>query len=564
MAFVDAQALAPGATLDADVCIVGAGPAGLAVALDLARTGLRVLLLESGGFDVEPATDELNAIESTGAPLRTERLRDRRFGGTAWYGRAVAMDAIDFAARAWVAPDGWPIGVREVETWYPPAAAFLGLERPEALRREWWPHSAAAAALTGGGIVPVPHLIAHDKDLGRRHRSAVASAAALTAVTHATVVRIDAADGGASVAALRVAGRAGGAFTATARRYVLACGGLENARSLLLLADDCPGIFGASEGALGRGYMNHPRTEDVARLYLDPREPRFIEFYRTLTERPSRPARCTVLFAAALDPDVQHRERLLNASAFCYAVSKPRLAGLRGDLDALRDHLSRGRLDRGDPGRALRLAADLPLLAGAAAARVRGRPYCLDHLAIVDQLEQAPDAESRLQLGEGRDRFGRRKLRVVWRIGADTRRTHARFHALLAERLRETRAGVLRSRLLTEPDYEPAYEDNAHPMGATRMSSDPRRGVVNTDGRVHALENLYVAGSSVFPAGGQANPTLTIVALALRLAAYLRNTSGRLGASVQTSDAERGDVIRSAAEGTSPQMAARSSGEMKR
>ena len=518
----------PDARLEGDVCIAGAGPAGLSLALTLARAGRRVLLLESGRFEAEATIDDLNVFENAGAPLGSLSLRDRRFGGTGWYGRILPMDAIDLEERAWADSPGWPVPFAGIERYYREAARFLGFERPEALDGAWWRGDAAARALDGDGITPSLHLIARSKDLGARYRRAVESEARLTAVIDATVTVIEVDESGSRVTGLRAAAAGGEpVLPARAGRYVLAGGGLENARLLLLLSGDRPGVLGPSEAVLGRGYINHPRSEGVGRLYLDPAHADFAALYRGLVEHTSRRSRCSVQIAAALDPAVQRAERLLNASAFFYPASDPRLARLREPLDRIRRSAEGLRFEPGDWSRIGQLARNLPLLAGAAVARMRQRPYRLDHLVVVDQLEQAPEPGSRLSLGAARDRLGRRRLRVEWRVDTRTRQTHRRFHELLAARIAAGGLGRLQSALLEDPDFEPAYEDNAHPMGATRMSRTAHDGVVDEDGRVHALSNLYVAGSSVFPAGGQANPTLTIVALALRLATHLLATDRR-------------------------------------
>jgi choline dehydrogenase-like flavoprotein len=127
-----------------------------------------------------------------------------------------------------------------------------------------------------------------------------------------------------------------------------------------------------------------------------------------------------------------------------------------------------------------------------------------------------------VRLSERRDQFGRAQLQVHWRVGAESRRAQRRLHELIAERVRAQGLGTFESPLLADGDFEAPFTDARHPMGSTRMSRDPRQGVVDRDLRVHALENLHVAGSSVFPTGGCAGPTLTIVALALRLADHLR------------------------------------------
>jgi choline dehydrogenase-like flavoprotein len=171
---------------------------------------------------------------------------------------------------------------------------------------------------------------------------------------------------------------------------------------------------------------------------------------------------------------------------------------------------------------ALRLASGMPLLVAAGLARLGRRPFLVDHLVMVEQLEQPPDAASRITLTGQRDSFGRPGLRIESGTSEATLRTQRRFHALLAERFARIGVGRLASTVLERPDGEPQFTDAAHPMGSTRMSRSPADGVVDAQCGVHGLDNLYVAGSSVFPTGGHANPTLTLVALSIRLAEHVR------------------------------------------
>ena len=506
--------------LESDVCIVGAGPAGVAVALGLAEAGRRVLVLESGGGPAEPADAGRDEIESVGVPLGPAGPPGgRRFGGTSWYGRCVVQDPTDFDSRPWLASSGWPISRAEVEAWYPKAARFLGLARPEALTPGFWSHEPAACVLGGGGLSTCVHLITGAKDVGRRYQRRFARSSTATVLLHATVVGLDVIAGSRTIARVRVATHGGHQFSVRARRYVLACG-LENARLLLLLSADTPGVFGPSSDALGRCYMNHVRCEGVARLRLDPAHPAYLALFRRFTEHYVHRSRCRAQLATRLDDDTQRREKVLNAGAFFYASSSPRLAALKEPFDRLR----RGRID---PAEVRQLAGELPLLARAGLARLRRRPFLVDSLVMVEQLEQPADPESRVNLGTRVDRFGRPVLRLDWRISRQTLRAQRCLHRLLAERVHQQRIGRLESALLQQPDAEPEYSEGGHPMGASRMSADPRQGVVDCNARVHALDNLYIAGSSIFPTGGQANPTLALVALALRLAEHLRNEGGR-------------------------------------
>ena len=141
--------------------------------------------------------------------------------------------------------------------------------------------------------------------------------------------------------------------------------------------------------------------------------------------------------------------------------------------------------------------------------------------------EQVPNRGSRVLLADARDRLGTRRVVLDWRVSDDDRAAAARSHAILDGALRAAGLGrVLASRLDGGAEWPAGLRGARHHMGTTRMHADPTRGVVDADCRVHGVANLYVAGSSVFPTSGTANPTLTIVALALRLADHLQSTQG--------------------------------------
>jgi choline dehydrogenase-like flavoprotein len=452
-------------TIDADVCIVGAGAAGLAVASALEPTGLRTVLLESG------------------------RLRDTT---SAWYGRVAPLDEIDFEQRDWVPLSGWPIPASAVSEYAPRAARFFGLRRPEALEPAHWEDDPAFRALDGGGLRAGVHLWPRPVRTGRLHLPTLRRSRSVSVIAHAHATGLEAAGDGSSVDAVTVRGRRGQRFRVRARAYVLACGGLENARLLLLSPGADGHTLGNRHDAVGRYYMNHPRGAGLARLYPSARRGQRV---RGLTEHSDRRAGGRAQLFVRADPALQRREHLLNCCSFLYPAGPERRSP-------------------GAPGRA---PARLGL-------RLAGRPLGIDHLVAIDQAEQVPDRESRVVLGTRRDRFGDPVLDVHWRIGPDTTHSLRRLHELLSKRVATAGIGTLESVLLDDPDREPEYTDADHPMGTTRMSADPRHGVVDADCRVHGVANLYVAGSSVFPTGGNAPPTFTIACLALRLGDRLGRT----------------------------------------
>jgi choline dehydrogenase-like flavoprotein len=144
----------------------------------------------------------------------------------------------------------------------------------------------------------------------------------------------------------------------------------------------------------------------------------------------------------------------------------------------------------------------------------------VSRLTVINFCEQLPRRDSRVYLDTARDRLGVNSLVLDWKIGNEETRSIVRLHALLAERLKREGLGTLSP---VDGETPPSYTDASHHIGTTRMSDDPRHGVVDRDARVHGVDNLYVAGSSIFPTAGNANPTLTLVALGLRLADHLKS-----------------------------------------
>jgi len=524
---IDASTLADGTQLRADLCVVGSGAAGLTIAVELAGSSLDVLLVESGGLRAEAAADELADFErSTPPPLPEEPRRARAFGGTTnvWYGRLARLDEIDFAGRAWVPHSGWPITRAELLRYEARGARFFGLDGHDALGGDAWRAQELAALLDETTLQASVHVWPHRIDLGRRHLPALRGAPNVRVLLHAHATRLRAAPDGDAISSLTLRGADGRAVHVAARGYVLACGGWENPRLLLLSRDRDGRALGNRHDAVGRYYMNHPRNDGVARLFLAPAQRQRRALFATLTE--ARDARAAVRrqFSFRVAEQRQRHEQLLNAETFLYPVATPRLRRVADDLRALPRGAQR---DLGASLRRLaRIAAEAPLLARAALHALARRPFLIDHLALVDQSEQRPDPASRITLGERRDRFGDPLLRVHWSVGADTTRSLRRLHELLGAFFASNGIGRLESALF-DAAYEPRYLDAAHPMGTTRMSADPRAGVVDASCRVHGVANLWIAGSSTFPTGGRAAPTWTIACLALRLADELRATLAR-------------------------------------
>lgn len=502
----DANALRPGTRLEADVCIVGAGPAGLALAGALAGSGLRVCVLESGGRAPRVAAQALCEAEAAAGYGDLRAMRHRQIGGTAhlWntqargktWAKYAPLEAVDFEARAPLALPGWPFGREELVPSYERAQALCGLGG-----FDYGPGPSASA-----GCAPLPlrgalesgvyQLGASDAFVARA-AARVAGAPDVELVAGATACGLEAAPAGARVASVQARRLDGAPLAVRARRVVLAAGAIENARLLLLAEGARPRAGFDPYGQAGRGFMEHPRD---ASLRLRPAraglfaEARFYDLHEA--------GGALRIGRLALRADALRAEGLPNASVSLLVPGR----GVRGRLRAL---LARARLAPGD-------GAGVPTSPlGWSARAAEGARFDAFHLLL--HLEQLPHPENRVALGTSRDALGVPRVRVAWRWREEEEARLERVRALVAGALRESGLGEV-SRTRAGPPDPRAH----HHAGTTRMSADPRDGVVDAQGRVHGVENLYVAGASVFPTAGFANPTLTIVALALRLAQHLR------------------------------------------
>ena len=533
-----------GHVLHADICIVGAGAAGISLALQFEHQKTTVMVLESGGRRRESASQALYQGSLAG-PLPhppPHRFRRRAFGGATaiWGGRCVPFDPIDFSNRPWMPGTPWPIGYDALLPYYNHAAALCEIGDFD-----------FAASPGSRPILPgfqQGHFTQSSierfscpTNFSARYGARLDAAKNITVLLHANVQEICTTSDGLAASSLSVATLAGRRFTVQAKTFVLAVGGLEVPRLLLASRDHHPQGIGNGSGQVGRCYMTH-LAGTIGAVFLPAQAPAPFPGYElsddgvycrrrfALTPESQRALRCGNAIARLHHPrlsDPAHRSGALSA----VQLAKPLVSfeyRTRLDTPAGREMLGHLRNVARDFCGATRFAGHW-LRHHCLAARKypslavfpRHGPYSLDLHA-----EQAANPQSRITLGQDRDALGLQKIIIDWRYTDTDTHTLRSVLAALSEDFAGSGCAALHYdpvELETMIVREGAY--GGHHIGTARMAASPRDGVVDSSCRVFGMHNLFIAGSAVFPTSSQANPTLTIVALAVRLADDLKKSS---------------------------------------
>jgi choline dehydrogenase-like flavoprotein len=535
------------------VCIVGGGPAGISLALSLSGQGLKIVVLESGGMREHAATQALYAGEVADEKLHSppDKYRQRRLGGSTaiWGGRCVPFDPIDFEKRAWVPNSGWPISYEELLPFYPQANALseagrFAYDANEAL-------GADAPPMFRGFESEVVRTDSLERfscptNFGTRYARRLQVATDIHVLLGANCTNIGLETGARAVDELEVKTLAGRRFRVAVRAAVLATGGLETARLLLASRNTTPAGIGNEHDVVGRYYMCHI-AGNVGTLEVRGSPTDVRHDYEITPEGIYARRRLGIAGQA------QREHGLTNAVARLHfpRITDPRHRnGVLSGLFLARRLISyeyAKRLNDGTPPRAATYARHLlnvvsdPIDTSAFLARWLTRrtlaqrkfPSVIlrnrsNRFSLEMHAEQIPNAASHVALTDRVDALGMPQLRVDWRYSqADIEAVRRMLDLMAVEFERSGVAQLDYDRDTLEDDLMRFGAYGGHHIGTARMGDDPRTSVVDADCRVHSLRNLYVAGSAVFPTSSQANPTLTLVALSLRLGSHLAKTLGR-------------------------------------
>lgn len=486
---MDARRLEQNQTVTASTCIFGAGAAGIVLALELEKKGKSVCLLESGGHFLEPAIQSLYEGEVTGTPYNLAGSRLRYLGGSTnhWSGQCLPLAEDDFTSKEWIAGSGWPFGARTLQPYYEAASSVLGLsEEPESSAESEALHSLRLPGFQTDKIRSRP------LRLGEHFRKELEKSLLITLYLYANhkAFRFD----NDRVREAEARNDQGALFTVRADHYILATGGIENAR-ILLDQERMQQKIPDKSGLLGRRFMEHYHSP-LAILLSRQNSPfqRFQQadsMYYVLSERTDRLG----FFA----PELALRESAQTAN-FRIQLGHP------GAFDS---PLSEFEAD---------LLTTLPAWENEATTPEQNNSSPkIKKFLLYSIVEQSPDHRSRITLSDRVDRHGRPQVHLHWYMNDLDKHTLRESISLFGRSV--ALSGHGRIRFLHEKEVY--VMGGMHHMGTTCMHRSPGQGVVDENLRVHGLTNLYVAGSSVFPTVGHANPTLTILALCLRLVDHL-------------------------------------------
>jgi choline dehydrogenase-like flavoprotein len=560
---IDSRSLPEGVNIQTDVCVVGAGVAGISLVRELKDAGFRVTLLEGGGTGPDKQTQGLYWGDNIGHPyFPLDTTRACGFGGTCnrWSiqigdsGMGVRLrplDELDFEEREWVPYSGWPFDKKHLDPFYERAQTVCQIG-PYAYDVDAWedPQARARLPLANDHVKTVIFQFGSRLPFIKDYPQEIDRADNCTVYTYANAVEIGTDESARQVKRLRARCLQGGDFWITAKLYVLAMGAIETVRLLLISDTVQKNGIGNDNDLVGRFFMEHPHLWSGIFVPADPGILDSLGLYRM-----HKTNGVPVMGKLALSTETLRTEKLLNYVTSLHpryphgkntmvpshhAVSWPLIRyGRPRDFEGVNgfqpvseapasparvvdgpgndENVKPARENIGQPVGWLRRAKR-----NITKRLTPSKPSGNQIVFRLNQMsEQAPNPDSRVLLSAERDALGRRRVRLNWQLSPIDMRTIIRAQQKLDAEFRRAALGGVITDLKDE--IPPAHlEGGWHHMGTTRMHNNPKYGVVDGNARVHGMANLFVAGASVFPTGGYANPVLTTVALALRLADHIK------------------------------------------
>lgn len=504
--FIDSRTVQDGQNIQCNICIIGAGAAGISIAREFLGTSTKICLLESGDFNPEVPTQDLYKGENTGLPyfpLDTTRLRF--FGGTTnhWAGYNRPFSDWDFTKRPWIPNSGWPINRSVLDPYYNRAADLLGLPKKywdlklleEKLGEDRIPFNKFATEVNL--IKPVR--------MGQTYRDVIEKSSNVSAYLNANVLSLSADEHAKTITNVSVGTLSGRRFSVKADFFVLAAGGIENPRILLLSNSVQEMGLGNQNGLVGRYFMDHPLFHGAM---ISPARKDFpLQIYGG-TQRPPKIGVTRVVSGIILSKESQQKRKIVASGIRLLTVpAKQRDESIWDKFARHVDRLTHEFSERSTPEDQRLIYTNWPA----------------ELINVHIGLDPVPNPDSRVTLSDDVDALGLRRVRMNWQLTDLDLKSARETLEIMGAEVARTGLGRLKSLLHDTNDGWPEDMVGAHHhMGTTRMADNPMQGVVDTNCKVFGISNLYMAGSSIFPTAGLGSPTLMIIALATRLADHLK------------------------------------------
>jgi len=462
---------------DFDVCVVGTGLAGETVVREFIDSEFSVCILESGNYYTDIETQSLKYVRSDAYPIDFDS-RERQLGGTTntWGQGCMPLEPIDFERRDWVPNSGWPINREDIEEYYNRASKVLRI-----------PDMGDFGDVGYEKFLENENIHTRFSYKTRRHLkfddslvAKIEKSANVHLYLNSNVVELIPSKDEDEIICMKVNCLNGVEFEVQAGIFVLACGGIENAKLLLQSDSRNPNGIGNEHDQVGRYFMEHPKGIFGEIINMKKSDLRPYEYCNEKS--------MMMIGGLCLSREIQEKNRILNSH-----------------VRLVPEYNLGGRLLRS---------------AGFEKARMK-------RLWIKNYMEMTPDPENRVYLTDERDLLDCRIAAVKYNVGDIDRKTMAMLHDVLEKELRELNFGDCKFGPLDSSSGWPITQDSSHHAGTTRMGREPDTSVVDPDCRVHGMKNLYIAGSSVFPTSGYAGPTYTLMALSYRLADFLQDLLSR-------------------------------------
>ena len=505
--------------IECDICIVGAGAAGIALALALVETSLDIVLLESGGRFAESDTQALYDSEVVGLThLGIHEGRHRIMGGSTvyWSGQSLPLDPIDFERRDWVPFSGWPLSRQDLDPFYRQAEAVMHLDNYEYAQDAWQRLGLNPPRFEPNKIGTLVSKYTYKSNFFETYRKRLQQSPRLRVLQHANAVQLVPNPAGNKIEEVQIRTLTGKTGTVRAATTIVCCGGIESARLLLASNQVCPTGLGNQHDLVGRFFQDHLDCYSAEIVTKNPHQLQRLYSWHRRRDAYYYPK-------IPLSADVQRGKQTLNAIGDLFFQPSQ-----DDGLLVLLSLLGKSSTEIARTAQLKALIRDLPGLA------FNAYQYCvLRHNPVFQRSrillrchsEQSPNPTSRVTLSAEKDALGMPKAQLDWQLTDSCRETIHEFTKVVAgefSRLGLGEVNIFDWVSKADEQWTENIWDTYHHMGTTRMADNPKTGVVDRNCQVYGVEGLYVVSSSVFPTSGSSNPTLTILALAMRLAERIK------------------------------------------